>query len=192
MVKPGDMRSLTALFSRALAEARTLPSRLSPRVTIGRGVRFGKGVKITASAYARVVIGNDVEIGAGTLIAADARGAVTVGDRVFISGLCIIASHESITIGDESMLAEMVCIRDHDHDPDEPPRSGVVIAQPVAIGKRVWLGSKSSVVRGGSVGDDSVVGAHALVSRPIPAGVVATGVPASVSRPRRLRQGHSK
>lgn len=153
-------------------------------MTIGRGVRFGKGVTVSAAPGATVRIGDRVEIGAGTGITA-AGGTVEIGDDVFISGMCIIAARESISIGSETMIAEMVCIRDHDHDPDSPPRSGRVLVEPVRIGARVWLASKSSVVRGGEVEDDSVVGAHALVNRPIPRGVVAVGVPAKVVRQRR-------
>lgn len=140
---------------------------------------------MSAGPGARVVIGDRVEIGAGTGISAFG-GAVEIGDDVFISGACIIAARESITIGPETMIAEMVCIRDHDHDPDSPPRSGRVLVKPVRIGARVWLASKSSVVRGGEVDDDSVVGAHALVNRPIPQRVIAAGVPAAVVRQRRL------
>jgi maltose O-acetyltransferase len=147
-------------------------------------VRFGAGVTVHAAPGAQVVIGDHVEIGSGTHISAQA-GTVHIGDRVFISGLCIIAGAEHITIGAESMLAEMVCVRDHDHDPDEPPRSGRVLTAPVVIGERVWIASKASVVRGGEVGDDTVIGAHALVNRPIPGGVIAVGVPAKVARKRR-------
>lgn len=140
---------------------------------------------MTASGRGTVAIGDGVEIGEGTFVLAQDGGAVVVGSRTFISGLCIIAAAQRIEIGEESMLAEMVCVRDHDHDPDLPPRSGHRLVEPVRIGDRVWLGSKSSVVRGGSVGDDAVVGAHALVNRPIPAGVVAAGVPARIVRSKR-------
>lgn len=129
-----------------------------------------------------VLIGSGVEIGAGTTVLAMAGGTVTIGDDVFISGGCIVAAVDSVRIGAGSMLAEMVCIRDHDHDPDLPPRTGGLLSNPVLIGDRVWLGSKFSVVRGGSVGDDSVIGAHALVNRPVPANTVAVGVPARVVR----------
>lgn len=178
----GRVRGLGA---RLMAEVRTLPARLQPGVSIGTGVRFGRGVTVRASGSARITIGDRVEIGAGTTLIAMGRGSIIIGQDVFISGSCIIAAVEAIVVGRESMLAEMVCVRDHDHDPDAPPRSGRVLSSRVEVGERVWLASKSSVVRGGSVGSDSVIGAHALVTGVIPHGVIAGGVPARVIRPRR-------
>lgn len=107
---------------------------------------------------------------------------IDIGHDVFMSHLCLIAANERVEIGDETMIAEMVIIRDHDHDPDQPPRSGATLTAAVKIGRRVWLGSKATVVRGGSVGDDSVIGAHGLVNRPVPDASLAVGVPARVVR----------
>jgi len=145
-------------------------------------VRFGAKVGLGAGPGGRVMLGDRVEIGSGTIVLALEGAVVTVGDDVFISGACLIVAAESISIGAESMVAEMVTIRDHDHDPDAPPRTGRRLQAPVTIGERCWLGSKSSIVRGGSVADDSVIGAHALVNRPIPPKSLAAGVPARVVR----------
>ena len=149
---------------------------------VDRSVRLGPNVSLATQGSGRVVIGARVEIAAQTTLVAYDGATIEVANDVFIGGLCLIAARRSITIGPETMIAEMVCIRDHDHDPDRPPKSGAMLASPVHIGARVWLGSKSSVVRGGEVGDDSVVGAHGLVNRPIPPGSLAVGVPARVTR----------
>jgi len=133
------------------------------------------------------MVGDRVEIGERTTVVALPGAHVVIGDDVFISGSCIIAAADLVEIGSESMLAEMVCVRDHDHDPDFPPRSGALLVEPLRIGARVWLASKASVVRGGQVEDDAVIGAHALVNRVVPAGSVAVGVPARVVR--RLARG---
>jgi acetyltransferase-like isoleucine patch superfamily enzyme len=128
------------------------------------------------------VIGDDVEIGAGTTLAVAAGGELVLGDRVFISGDCTIGAERHISIGSDSMLGEMVSIRDHDHDPAYPPRSGRSQQADVRIGARVWIAAKASVVRGGTIGDDAVIGAHALVNRPVPARSFAAGVPVRVIR----------
>jgi acetyltransferase-like isoleucine patch superfamily enzyme len=128
------------------------------------------------------VIGDGVEIGAGTTLAVGPGGQLVVGDHVFISGYCTIAATGHISIGPESMIGEMVSIRDHDHDHAYPPLSGRVQQADVRIGARVWIAAKASVVRGGAIGDDAVIGAHALVNRPVPARSLAVGVPARVIR----------
>jgi acetyltransferase-like isoleucine patch superfamily enzyme len=145
-------------------------------------VRFGRGVTCSAGAGGAIVLGPHTEIGAGTSISASPNASLTLGSNVFVSGGCILAAAKAVTVGSESMIAEFVSIRDHDHDPAYPPRAGRTLAQAVHIGERVWIGGKASVVRGGSIGDDAIVGAHALVNRPIPARAVAVGVPARVVR----------
>lgn len=53
---------------------------------------------------------------------------------------------------------------------------------PVTIGDNVWVGSGAIVCPGVSVGADSVIGAGSVVTRDIPAGVVAAGNPCRVIR----------
>lgn len=180
------MQLVRLTLDRLEAEGRAVLGGLRSGVSMGRGVRLGRGVRIAAARGACVILGDRVEVGSGTQIVAQ-NGRIEIGNDVFIAGLCIIAAADGITIGPETMIAEMVCVRDHDHDPDAPPRSGRVVSTPVSVGARVWLASKSSIVRGGQVGDDSVIGAHAVVNRPIGSGVVAVGVPARVVRERSRR-----
>jgi acetyltransferase-like isoleucine patch superfamily enzyme len=105
-----------------------------------------------------------------------------LGERVFVAGGCIIAATRHVSVGGESMVAELVSIRDHDHDPAYPPRSGRILQADVRIGKRVWIGAKATVVRGATIEDDAVIGAHAVVNRQVPAAALAAGVPARVKR----------
>ena len=51
------------------------------------------------------------------------------------------------------------------------------------LSDNVWLGSGVIVCPGVSIGEDSVVGAGAVVTRDLPSGILATGVPARVMRP---------
>ena len=63
-----------------------------------------------------------------------------------------------------------------------PRRAGWESAQPITIGDNVWLGAGVFVCPGVTIGNDTVVGAGAVVTRDLPAGVVAFGVPAKPSR----------
>jgi acetyltransferase-like isoleucine patch superfamily enzyme len=155
-------------------------------VRVGQAVRFGQRVSCRAVPGSRIELGDRVEIGEGTSIVTLRPGAeLIIRNDVFISGGCTIAGAKRIEIGPGSMIAELVSIRDHDHDPAFPPRDGRMLSEPVTIGERVWLGAKVSVVRGGSVGSGSVIGAHGVVDIAIPADCLAVGVPARVKR--RLR-----
>lgn len=147
-------------------------------VRVGKGVRFGHAVTVSGL----VSIGDGVEIGANTSVTADSDASIEIGARTFISGGCVIAAREHIRIGPESMVAEMVWIRDHDHDPDHPPRSGRTLVAPVSVGTRVWIGAKATITRGVTVGDDAVVGANALVAHDVEDRSIVGGVPARLIR----------
>jgi acetyltransferase-like isoleucine patch superfamily enzyme len=79
----------------------------------------------------------------------------------------------------------MVSIRDHDHDfslLDVPTVDQGATVSDVVIGYNVWLGSKVTVLKGVTIGDNAIVGAGGVVSRDVPANAIAAGVPAHVLR----------
>jgi maltose O-acetyltransferase len=54
--------------------------------------------------------------------------------------------------------------------------------KPVSIGNNVWIGSRVMILKGASIGDNSVIAAMSVVTSAIPANCVAAGVPAKVIR----------
>jgi len=89
--------------------------------------------------------------------------------------------HELIEIGDLTGLADAQ-IMDTDFQESGEERRGSTreVAKPVRIGRNVWLGTESMVLKGSSIGDNAVVGAGAVVSGNVPANAVAFGNPARV------------
>jgi acetyltransferase-like isoleucine patch superfamily enzyme len=168
-----------ALFGTVRARLRPMRYRMARRTQIGRKVRFGRGVRIVG----RASIGDGAEIGSNTwIVGATAEAVVVIEPNTFIASQCIIAARERVHIGSETMIAEMVTIRDHDHDPDYPPKSGRTLSAPITIGARVWIGTKATVARGVTVGDDAVVGANAVVTADVEASSIVAGVPAKLIR----------
>jgi acetyltransferase-like isoleucine patch superfamily enzyme len=107
-------------------------------------------------------------------------------DRTFVGHHCTLASAEFIEIGVGTFLAEMVSIRDHDHDHAVPLSDGHKLVTPVVVGNECWLASKVTVVRGSVIGDHAVIGANSVVLGAIPASVIAVGSPAKAVRERSL------
>ena len=147
-----------------------------PRAIVGRRCR------LRIDPGSRIVIGARTEVDDCSTLAAYGGGVLVLGARSFVGHTCTLAARERVELGEGTYLAELVSIRDHDHAVGLPPSSGVVEISPVSIGARVWLGAKTTVLRGSRIGDDSVVGANAVVHGRLPAGVVAVGVPARVVR----------
>lgn len=154
----------------------------SGTVKIGGGCSFGKDTKLRATDGGKIVIGSRTSFGANVTVIAKG-GAVIIGDDVFVGDGTIIVSRDLVEVGSDSLIAEYVVIRDQDHEIDSRPIriAGFKVA-PVRVGRDVWIGCKASVLRGVSIGDGAVIGAHSLVRNSVEAGVLAAGTPARIVR----------
>lgn len=152
----------------------------NPALRIEKNCQFKKSIKLISTDGGSISIGKGSCLGEHVQIVAQG-GHVAIGDNVFIGTGCMIISKSSIFIGNDSLIAEYVVIRDQDHLIDSRPvRSAGFKTTPVRIGSDVWIGCKATVLRGAHLGDRCVIGAHALVKSHIPDDTLAAGVPARV------------
>jgi maltose O-acetyltransferase len=108
---------------------------------------------------------------------------IRIGERTFINSTCTMLDCAPITVGAECLIASGVQLVAATHPVDpEPRRDGWEYALPVTIGDGVWLGAGVIVCPGVTIGENTVVGAGSVVTRDLPAGVVAYGNPARVAR----------
>ncbi|MFC7876444.1 sugar O-acetyltransferase [Isoptericola sp. NPDC057391] len=108
---------------------------------------------------------------------------VHVGERFYANFNLTLVDDGPIRIGDHVLIGPNVTITTAGHplDPDLR-RDAAQFNLPVTIGDNVWIGSGVSIMPGVSIGDDSVIGAGSVVTRDVPAGVVAVGSPCRVLR----------
>ena len=110
-------------------------------------------------------------------------GAISIGARTFVNVDAVMLDVAPITIGAACQIATRVQLLTATHPIDpEPSRLGWEYGEPITIADNVWLGGGVIVCPGVTIGQDTVVGAGAVVTQNLPAGVVATGVPARVRR----------
>jgi acetyltransferase-like isoleucine patch superfamily enzyme len=138
----------------------------------GPNIRIGKCVTLIGERAAPVKIGvwgRELD-----------SGSITIGDYVLVSPGTRISASDEITIGDSVMMANGVYITDSDWHGiyDRTARNGRVT--PVHIGDNVWIGDRATVLKGVTIGQNSVVAANAVVTRDVPANVVVAGNPARV------------
>jgi maltose O-acetyltransferase len=127
------------------------------------------------------------EVGEGVAVRppfhCDYGSNISIGAGTFVNYGCVLLDVAPIRIGAACQLATGVHVVTATHPIDpEPRRLGWEAAEPITIGDNVWLGSAAVVCPGVTIGQDTVVGAGAVVTRDLPAGVVAAGVPARVLR----------
>lgn len=97
---------------------------------------------------------------------------------------CVILDTSPVHIGAGAFIAPGVCLSCAGHSIDPEQRStGISTSQPITLEDDVWLGANVVVCGGVTIGKGSVIGAGSVVTRDIPAGVVAAGVPCRPIRP---------
>lgn len=106
-----------------------------------------------------------------------------MGAHVYANFNLTIVDDTYVYIGDHTMMGPNVTLASAGHPIlPELREHGYQYNLPIHIGKNCWLGAGVIVVPGVTIGDNSVIGAGAVVTKDIPANVVAVGTPARVLR----------
>jgi acetyltransferase-like isoleucine patch superfamily enzyme len=136
----------------------------------------------------RIEIGDDVTIGAPCTwdlgFSVVPKGELIIGNRVSINYRNIISVAKSVRIGDDTLIAGDVAIFDNISHPVSPAKRLARVpitandAAPVVIGRNVWIGIGSIVMRGLSIGDNSIVAAGSVVTKSVPPNTLVAGNPA--------------
>lgn len=118
---------------------------------------------------------------------------IFIGDRTFIHTQGIFLDSNTIHIGQDVLIGPNVQIYTATHPLEARERirpfsadagSGpyVTFSRPVSIGDRCWIGGSTVILPGVKIGAETTIGAGSVVSRSIPAGVLALGNPCRVVR----------
>lgn len=172
---------------------------------IPENVVWGEGLYIETAMMFRfmrsklqpaIELGEHVSCYAGVSFALGEKGSCKVGDFTLLNGALIMAS-ERIEIGKHCLVSWNVGIADSDFHPidaaqrridsmalapfykDRPPRPEIKTA-PVIIRDNVWIGMNAVILKGVTIGENSVVAAGAVVSKSVPENVVVAGNPAVI------------
>jgi acetyltransferase-like isoleucine patch superfamily enzyme len=152
------------------------------QIAPGSSITLGRDVSLISASFA-TALGVNHRVVLRTL---RAGAQIRVADRVGISGGSI-CSAELIEIGEDTMVGANVTIADTDFHSLSPHSRGGhadpgVAASSVVIGRHVFIGTNSIILKGARIGDNSVIGAGSVVTRSIPSNVIAAGNPCRVIR----------
>lgn len=149
----------------------------------GVGVRTQPFVRLRVTDGGRCRLDDGVALDRGVDLTVQA-GRLHIGPRSYVGQFSVLVARQSIAIGADCLIAEHVTIRDQDHRVNAgkiTAQNGFEFAE-INIGNNVWIGSHCTITKGVRIGDNSVIGAGAVVTRDIPPDVIAAGVPAKVIR----------
>lgn len=156
-------------------------------------VDYGKNLKVVGLMHVRCSKESTVSIGSGNtfrskstsnligidrpcIISSHQNGNLKIGNNCGFSGT-VIGCFKKIIIEDNVRCGANTLIIDSNWHSDDP-RSG--IPKPIHIESNVWLGVNVTVLKGVHIGTNSVIGAGSVVTRNIPANVIAAGNPCEV------------
>lgn len=163
-------------------------------ILIFQGITFGKKISFlglstfTVNRGSKITIGNDcsfksipdsnlIGINRQCMISSiGTNSELTIYNNVGMSGVTI-GCFNKITIEENVKIGANSVITDGDWHPEDS-RSG--FSKPIHIGKNVWIGVNTIILKGVSIGDNSVIGAGSVVTHNVPANVVAAGNPCRV------------
>jgi acetyltransferase-like isoleucine patch superfamily enzyme len=168
-------------------------------------VEFGEGFYCESAQMFRflrstnpraIVFGKHCSCYAGCSFSVSQGGRCTVGDFTLLNGALVMVE-ERIEIGSHCLVSWNVGIADSDFHPlepaqrridahalapflkDRPPRPKLK-TMPVIISDNVWIGMNATILKGVTIGENSVVAAGSVVTKSVPPNVVVAGNPAVV------------
>jgi acetyltransferase-like isoleucine patch superfamily enzyme len=165
------------------------------RYVLPQADAVGEGVALTRPWGLEIIgpnvrIGNHVHINSApghptklcTWKAGEDWGRVAIGDYVLISPGTQIISSRAIAVGANTMIASGVYISDSDWHGTYDRLREAGAAKPIVLEENVWIGVRAIVGKGVTIGRNSIVGAGSVVTKDIPANVIAAGNPCVVKR----------
>ena len=106
---------------------------------------------------------------------------ISVGDNFYSNHNLIILDVNKVTIGNNVLIGPNVGIYTAEHPVDAIERSKLMeYGKPISIGNNVWIGGNVAILSGVTIGDNTVIGAGSVVTKDIPANVLAVGNPCKV------------
>ncbi|MDU3891679.1 MAG: acyltransferase [Lactococcus lactis] len=98
-------------------------------------------------------------------------GKVIIGNHVFFNNFCSINAMLSVTIDDDCIFGENVKIYDHNHcyqDRSQSIKRQGFSTAAIQIGRNCWIGSQVTILKGVTIGDNSIIGAGVVVYQDVP------------------------
>lgn len=124
-------------------------------------------------------------VGRDVLILGDCKflspNNIIIGHNTIINDKCYIAAQGGVTIGDYCMISPGVSLISCDHcfsSKEKPYLLQGLKISPVIIGDNVWIGKNAIILKGVTIGNDSIIAAGAVVTKDVSSGVIFGGNPA--------------
>lgn len=157
---------------------------------VGTNLRLPNGIPYIDGNHLRIIIGDNVSISRSTIGSSKVldEPLLKIGNNSGIGYGTVISVAREVVIGDDCLIAPGCLIMDSDDHPINPakrlmrePVSKEHIL-PVKIGNNVWIGSNCVILKGVTIGDNSIIAANSVVTREVQSNCIYAGYPARPTR----------
>ena len=106
---------------------------------------------------------------------------IILGEKVFFNFNCVLLDVATITVGSRTLFGPNVQVYTAGHPINYLERAaGLEYGKPIIIGEDVWIGGSAVICPGVTIGNRTIIGAGSVVTKDIPADVIAAGNPCRV------------
>ena len=159
-----------------------------PRITINKGsslliekdVYLRSDVEIRAHENSKIIIEKDVKVDRGVRLLSTNNSTLKIGSNSSIGLYSVFNGGDDIIIGNSCLISGFVYIQTSMHS----HKKGIFVKEqgyshsPINMGDDVWLGAHSTILPGCKLGNGSIVGSNAVVTKSISSNEIVVGVPA--------------
>ena len=126
-----------------------------------------------------IIIGNNAKLMKNCIIVVMENATLSFGENVWIGPGTVIYCNKKISIGDNTRIAHYCSIVDHIYDYNKTGNyyNEKLISDEIEIMSNVWLGAHVIVNKGVKIGENSIIGAGAVVTKSIQNNIIAVGNP---------------
>ena len=162
------------------------------KIRIGRFVKLGDFVYLSALAKDGIYLGDNVSLGAYSRLVVSTSfnnigSGIYLGRSVGIGEFAYLGGAGGIEIGDECIVGQYFSCHAENHNYDDKKTSirfQGVHRQGIKIGSNCWIGSKVTILDGVEIGSGSIIAAGAVVNKSFPRNSIIGGVPAKLLKTR--------
>lgn len=165
-----------------LYKNKTATVRIKNRLGLGRPITTLSEAKsiVHVRKNSTLEIGGKVDLGPGVMMVIHDNATISIGDNSYISADSKIYANERISIGDNCALSWNLTIIDSDFHELILDGNPKIKTKPIHIGNNVWIGCNVTILKGVTIGDNSVIAAGSIVTQDVPANTLVGGNPAKI------------
>lgn len=153
------------------------------KIIIPRNTLINNVVVDIVGNNCELVVGNNVRYSGGNFWFRDNNSKIIINDNCTIEGANLHAEEGCmISVGENCMLSYDIDVRTSDSHSilDLHSNERINTAKDVVIGSKVWIGAKASILKGVTIKEGSIIGAHSIVTKDVSQNCLAVGCPARI------------